>query len=259
VRGENVSSLFQFRGVGNIISGHGHQLEKGADDVGMEPVWLPSAFVCFVARERHVGFQDEAQGAEFDAFGCSSSASFGVFVVGGVVNLLAIVAILLEAACDGETVKLVAGGVGEISVSEAFVGAVVEYNILAEALVDGAAEGVVAFGKVRHVSNGFFGGLFPASEASLGAEGEPVVEDLVFGVLMGRLHDCFVKVADHALVTGERQLGRLSHLRTCLMSVLMAPWRFCVMGWRRGQVCLDGIRGARRRWRLASSRGWYLP
>jgi hypothetical protein len=206
VRGENVSSLFQLRGVGNIISGHGHRLEKGADDVAMEPVWLLGAFVCFVARERHVGFQAEAQGAEFDALGCSSSANFGVFVVGGVVNLLAIVAILLEAVCDGETAKLVVGGVGEISVSEAFVGVIVEYSILAEALVDGA-EGVVGFGKVRRVLNGFFGGPFAAFEASLGAEGEPVVEGSVFGVLMGRLH-CLVKVANHSFGDGGTTVGK---------------------------------------------------
>jgi hypothetical protein len=98
-------------------------------------------------------------------------------------------------------------GVGEISVSEAFVGAVVEHNILAEALVDGA-EGVGGFGKFRHVSNGFFGGPYAASEASLGAEGEPLVEGSVFGVfLMGRLH-CFVKVADHAFGDGGATVGK---------------------------------------------------
>jgi hypothetical protein len=258
VRGEDVSSLLQFCGVWNIISGHGHRLEKGSDDAGMEPVWLLGAFVCFVARKRHVGFQAEAQSAEFDAFGCSSSASFWVFVVGGVVDFLAIVAILLEAVCDGETVKLVVWGGGEISVSEAFVGAIVEHDVLAEALVDGA-EGVVGFGEVGHVSNGFFGGPFAAAEASLGAEGEPVVEGSVFGVLVARLHG-FVKVAHHAFGDGGATVRKTFPFAYMFDEGTDGSMAFLCNGVEEQEDrCLNGLRAAHRRWRLASSRGWYRP
>ena len=63
MRGEDVASLFQFRRVGNVISGHGHRLEKGSDDGGVKPVWCLRTAGCFVARQGPVGCEAEAQGA----------------------------------------------------------------------------------------------------------------------------------------------------------------------------------------------------
>jgi hypothetical protein len=89
-----------------------HGLEHGADGLRMEPVWFLGSAVCFVARERHSGHEAEAQSAEFDVFGGTSGACFGVFVVGGIVDLLPIVAIFLEAARDSEATELFAWCVG---------------------------------------------------------------------------------------------------------------------------------------------------
>jgi hypothetical protein len=109
--GEDVASLLQFRRVWNVISGHGHRLEKGSDDAGVEPVGCLRALCCFVARERPVSCEAKADGSDFDSFGCVSSAGFGVFVVGGVIDFLGIVAIFLESLSHSEASKVFVWGV----------------------------------------------------------------------------------------------------------------------------------------------------
>jgi hypothetical protein len=133
----NVSSLLQLCRVGNVISGHHHRLEKGSDDVGVKPVWCLRSLTCFVAQEGPVGCEAKADGAEFNVLGGASSASVGVFVVCGVIDVLAIVAVLLKSVSHSETAKLVVGSVDLLIGGYATVVIVIQDDVLAETLVDG--------------------------------------------------------------------------------------------------------------------------